>query len=155
MKLSTRQIIALFRALSDLKGAPTVARDGSIVYEPYDMGPKFKWNAAKDRNILRRFVEAHDEQVMEFQQELRALKKGFAAAADNPAENQRKLVDETDRVNEEIRSLAKEEIDVEGLLFLPASGLNIKTTKIPATVIEELMLLIEGEPDFDEDKSKK
>lgn len=155
MKLSTRQIIALFRALSDLNGAPTVARDGSVVREPYDMGPKFKWNAAKDRNILRGFVEAHDEQVMEFQLELRGLKKSFAERADNPAENQRKLVDETDRVNEEIRKLAKEEIDVEGLLFLPASGLNIKTTRIPPTVIEELMTLIEGDPEFDEDKPKK
>lgn len=155
MKLSTRTIIKLFKALSDLRGAPTVARDGSIVYEPYDMGPKFKWNSSKDRNVLRRHVEAHDEQVMDFQLALRALKKKFAEATDNPAENNRKLVEETDRINEEIRKLSKEEIEVEGLLFLPASGLNIKTTKIPPTVIEELMDLIEGEPDFDEDKSKK
>lgn len=159
MKLKNREIMALYAALTELRGAPTVVINSrgqkEALYEPYDMGPKFKWNAAKDRNILRRIAEAHEEQVMEFQLELRKIRRELAAAKDDPQENQRKLQAETDRVNDELRRLANTEEEVDGLLMLPASGLSIKTSKIPPTLIDELMVLIDGEPDFDKEEKPK
>jgi hypothetical protein len=159
MKLTTNDIIVLFQALTELRGAPNVVINErgqkQVVYEPYDMGPKFKWNAAKNRSILRRHVDANDEQVMDFRRGLQKLQRELAARNDDPKANQLAIQQETAKVNDEISKLAKEEIEVEGLLLLPATGLNIKTSKIPPTVIEELMPLIDGVPDFDEPAEKK
>lgn len=159
MKLTTNSIIVLFQALEALRGEPTVVINQrgqkEVVYQPYDMGPKFKWNAAKNRSILRRHVDAHDEQVMEFRLGLQKKQRELATKNDDPKANVAELQRLTAEVNDEISKLAKLEIDVEGLLFLPATGLNIKTSKIPPTVIEELMPLIEGEPEFDEPAEKK
>ncbi len=159
MKLQTKDIIALFQALTDLRGSPTIIVNSrgvkEVVNEPYDLGPKFKWNAAKNRNILRRFVEQHDEAVMEFRAELTKIRRELAASKDSPQDNAVRLQVEMDRINEEIRTLSKGEEEVPGLLMMPATGLNLKTSRIPPTVIEELMPLIEGEPDFDEAEKKK
>jgi hypothetical protein len=158
MKLKTVEIIALFQALSELKGKPTVVPQANgqvaVVHEPYDLGPKFTWNAAKNRAILRRHVEAHDEQVMDFSLKLRASKRKMAAAKDSPKEQQEQLQREIDDANTELRKLAQDTFDVEGLLKLPASGLNLKTSGIPPTLIEELMPLIEGEPDLGDEAKK-
>ena len=155
-KLTTNQIISLFNALSELRGIPSAVPDGrggtAVVFEPYDLGPKFIWNAAKDRNILRRHIEDHDEQVREFKVGLNKLRRELAASKDNPEENKQRLLEETERVNDEIRKLSKAEIEVDGLLKLPASGLNLRTSKVPPPLIEELMPLIEGEPDVGDPK---
>ena len=158
MELTTNEIIILFSALNELRGAPTIVINNrgqkEVVYEPYEMGPRFKWNAAKDRRILRRFVDDNDEQVMEFRLGLQKLQRELAASKDDPKANALKIQQETALVNDKIAKLAKEKIDVPGLLLLPASGLNLKTSRIPPTVIEELMILIEGEPDLEDEKPK-
>lgn len=156
MKLTTNQIISLFKALSALNGAPRVVLvDGreKVVEEPYALSPKVRWNAAKNRGVLRRIVETHDEVVLGYKNGLRAFRQKLDPSADQK-ENQRKFQEEVDRVNAEMEKLAKEEHEVDGLRTLTATGLNLKESPIPVAVVDDLMPLIDGDPDFEEPAKK-
>lgn len=159
MKLTTVDILALFQAHQELAGRPVIlpgpGGQPSMVREPYDLGPKFIWNAGKNLGILRRHAEDHDNQLRAFMGKLRAAKRKLEAAKDSPADVQAKHQEEINAANDEIRNLAKGEIEVSGLLKLPASGLNLKTSRLPPTVIEGLMLLIDGEPEFPAEEPAK
>lgn len=155
MKLKMKEIIVLFQALTALNGASRVVKvDGrdKVIEEPYALSPKFRWNASKNRNILRQLVDIRDEVAMGLQKGLRAFRAKLNPS-DDPKENQRKLQDEIDRVNDQLAALSNEEHEVEGLRTLTATGLNLKESPIPPSVIDELMTLIDGDPDF-EDKPK-
>ena len=157
MKLKTKEIIVLFQALSALGGTSrAVEIDGRrrVVDEPYMLSPKVRWNAAKNRNVLRRIVDLRDEVAMDYQKGLRAFRAKLNPS-DDPKENQRKLQDEVDRVNEKMEGLANEEHDVQGLRMLTATGLNLKESPIPPSVIDDLMPLIDGDPDFEADGKAK
>ncbi|MDQ5978466.1 MAG: hypothetical protein QG602_1440 [Verrucomicrobiota bacterium] len=157
MKLKTKAIIVLFQALSSLNGASRVVEiDGrkKVIEEPYALSPKVRWNAAKNRSILRRIVDVRDEVAMGYQKELRAFRAKLNPS-DDPKENARKFQDEVERINGLLADLAEDEHDVEGLRKLSATGLNLKESPIPPSVIDELMPLIDGDPDFEsEEKSK-
>jgi hypothetical protein len=152
MKLTTNQIIVLFKALSALNGAPRVVTvDGRerVVEEPYNLSPKARWNAAKNRGVLKRFVDTHDDVALGYQQGLRAFRKQLNPS-DDAKENARKLSEEVERVNELLMTLSKEVHDVDGLRAISATGLNLKESPIPVAVIDDLMPLIDGDPDFEE-----
>lgn len=157
MKLTTNQVISLFKALSALNGAAKVVNvDGRqrVVEEAYALSPKTRWNAAKNRGILKSIVETNDEVAMGYQKELRAFRQKLNPS-DDPKENARKLQDEVDRINELMLSLSREVHDVEGLRTLTATGLNLKESPIPVAVIDDLMPLIDGDPDFEEKPNSK
>ena len=154
MKLKTKEVISLFQALTALNGAQRVVDvDGQkkVVEEPYALSPKARWNAAKNRNTLRRIVDARDEVAMGYQKGLRAF-RATLNPSDDAKENAKKFKDEVERVNELLRELAEEEQDVQGLRTISATGLNLKESPIPPSVIDDLMPRIDGDPDFDEPK---
>lgn len=152
MKLSTVAVITLFRAHEALSGRPAVIQapngQSNVVTEPYEFGPKFIWNSAKNLCILRRHYDDHESQARAFMGRIRAAKKKLDALKDTPADAKAALEEEITTANEDLRKLAQDEIEVAGLLMLPASGLNLKITKLPPTIIEGLMPLIDGEPEF-------
>ena len=154
MKLKTKEIIAIFQALTALNGAQRVIDvDGrrKVVEEPYALSPKARWNAAKNRNILRRIVDVRDDVAMGYQRGLRSFRAALNPS-DDAKENAKKLQEEVDRINELLRELAEEEQDVQGLRTISATGLNLKESPIPPSVIDDLMPLIDGDPDFEEPK---
>lgn len=156
MKLKTKEVITLFQALTALNGAPRVVEvDGrqKVVEEPYALSPKTRWNAAKNRNILRRIVDVRDDVALGYQANLRAFRTA-QNPSDDPKENARKFKDEVDNVNAKLVELANEVHDVEGLRTLTATGLNLKESPIPPSVLDDLMPLIDGDPDFENDKAK-
>lgn len=155
MKLKIKDVIVIFQALTALGGAPRVVEvDGrkKVIEEPYALSPRARWNAAKNRNILRRIVDVRDDTAMEFQKELRAFQAKLNPS-DDPKENQRKLQEKIADVNAKLADLANDVVEVEGLRTITATGLNLKESPIPPSVIDDLMVLIDGDPDF-EDKPK-
>lgn len=161
MKLTLNQTIELFTALSALRGEPTVSTNErgqrEVVYVPFPLSEKVKWNAAKNRQILKRLVAAHDETLQDRKATINAQKKELlrAARAEEDPKVQAKKVQEAqnaiqdlvDEANEANRKLGKEEAEVEGLLMMPAKGFCLKTSNLPPPVLGDLMPLIEGEPE--------
>ncbi len=162
MKLTTNQVIDLFRALSELKGQPVSvtneAGQKQLIYEPYPMSNKARWNAAKNRDILKRLCAAHDEVMMENKAELDKVRRELMEAAKkeaDPAKKAEKLAEmrdvlneKTEEINDKIRKLSFEEQDVAGILTIPAKDLCPKGTNLSPVIVGELMPLLEGEPDF-------
>ncbi len=159
MKLSTVTVITLFQAHESLAGRPHVieGQNGqtTVVREPYEFGPKFLWNSAKNLCILRRHYDDHETQARAFMGKIRTAKRKLEAAKDTPADALAAIQEEIATANEDMRKLAQDTIEVEGLLLLPASGLNLKVTRLAPTVIEGLMPLIEGEPESPAEDSVK
>lgn len=162
MKLTTNQIIDLFKALSELKGVPHVVTGDNgqrqVVHDPYPMSNKARWNAAKNRDILKRLCAAHDEVMMENKADIDKVRRDLmtAAKAENDAakkaammaEMRETLNDKTEEINDKIRKLGSDEQEVAGILLIPAAGLVPKGTNLSPTIIGDLMPLLEGEPDF-------
>lgn len=151
MKLKVHQCISLFRALTALDGAPRVVDiDGRrrVVEEPFELSPKVRWNSVINRNKLRSIVESHEDFVRSKQKSIRAF-KAQQVPSDNPKENAQKLQEFVDSTNEEIQTVEKSEVEVAGLRTLVATGFNLKVSQIPVSVLEELMPLIDGDPDFE------
>jgi len=159
MKLSTVTVITLFQAHEALAGRPRVIEGNngqtSVVREAYEFGPKFIWNSAKNLCILRRHFDEHQAQARASMFKINVAKKKLVAQTDTPADALAAIQEEINTANEDMRKLAQDEIEVNGLLTLPASGLNLKVTLLPATVIEGLMPLIEGEPEFPAEEPAK
>jgi hypothetical protein len=169
MKLTTNQIIDLFKALTELRGSPSIIEGPNgkpeVVPIPYPMSEKAKWNAAKNRTILKRLVVAHDEMNQDRMAELNAFKKAQretwkseqdpAVKAQKIAEAKERVQDEVDRLNAAAIAVGRESQEVEGLLLIPAAGLCLKTSPIPPTIVSELMLLIDGDPDFEPEAAPK
>jgi hypothetical protein len=152
MKFTTSKIVRLFQAFTALDGAPrvvTINGQDKVVEEPYDLHAQARWNAIINRNKLRPFVEAHEDAVRSYRKSIAAFKVKQDPAAD-PKVNTRALAEEVTKVNDAIEELGNTEQDVEGLRKLKANGLNLRTSPIPVSVIEELLPLIDGDPDFDE-----
>lgn len=169
MKLTTNQIIDLFKAHDELRGAKTVVigDDGKkrvVAAEPYPMSEKVKWNAAKNRTILKRFVVANDELNQDALAVLQAAKnaqtltfrdeKDPKVKAEKQATAMAAVQAVVDQMNAEALKIGRLVQDVEGLLTMPASGFCLKTSAIDPVILSELMVLIDGEPDF-EDKPTK
>lgn len=162
MKLTTNQIIDLFNALSALRGEPTISINErgqkETVYVPYPLSDKVKWNAAKNRGILKRLVVAHDELMMDAKAEINAFKKDQIRAARTEQDPkvlaekmqaaQDAIQDKVDVANEQARVIGRQEQEVDSILLLPANGFCLKTSNIPPTILGELMPLIDGEPEF-------
>lgn len=167
MKLTTNQIIDLFKALCELRGAPQAGngRPGAEpILVPYPMSDKARWNAAKDRTILKRLVIAHDEMNQDAMAELTAFKKTQRETVkpdDDPKVRsakmeaaQRAIQVRVDEMNVGAVNVGRIEQEVDGLLLIPASGLCPRGSPIPPTLISELMPLIDGEPEFDEPQTE-
>lgn len=169
MKLTTNQIIDLFKALTELRGVPTPieGQNGKpeVVFTPYPMSEKVKWNASKNRAILKRIVVAHDEITQDAHTELVAFKRSQRndvdtevdpkVRADKLKKAQQIVQDRVDELNRDMVKIGRAEQEIEGLLLMPAKGFCLKTSAIPPTVISELMALIDGEPDFEKEDAPK
>lgn len=162
MKLTTNKIIDLFKALTELRGAPTLYGKGEnqqVIHTPYPLSEKVKWNAAKNRAILKRLVVASDELQQDAMTDLNLFKRqqreGFASESDPKAKAEkmmkaREIVQEKiDEMNAEALKIGRMEQDVEGLLLMPAKGFCLKTSSLPPTVLSELLELIDGDPEFE------
>lgn len=162
MEFTTTEITDLYKGLSDLRGEP-VASSGErgqpeIVYVPYQLGEKAIWNAAKNRSILKRFVIAHDEVKMDMKAEIDLFKKTLLREARSEQDEKQRglkmqaaqdaIQDKVDEMNTKLRKISKEKQVVDGLLFIPAKELFLKSSKIPPPIVSELMPLIDGEPEF-------
>lgn len=168
MKLTLNQVIDLFNALTALRGEPTVSVNErgqkETIFLPYPLSDRVKWCAAHNRQILKKFVVAHDEILEDRKAEINAFKKGElrrVRAIEDPKEQEKQMKvamdaiqDKVDEANESNRKIGRDEIVVEGLRMMPAKGFRLKNSNIPPTVVGELMLLIDGEPVFDEEKEK-
>lgn len=164
MKLTTNQVIDLFKALTELRGVPTPIEmpDGKteIVFTPYPLSDRVKWCAAQNRSILKRLVVAHDEIMQDAKHDLNAFKKSQRENVDSEpdakvkAEKLKKaqqiVQDRVDELNADMVKIGRTEQDVSGLRLMPAKGFCLKTSPIPPTIISELLVLIEGEPYFDD-----
>lgn len=168
MKLTNQQIKEQFEALTRLlDGRPrAVLIDGKqqIINEPYSLSAKARWNAAKNRSILRRLKETIDEQFESSVRDLRTFRSRLpipipTAPEDQiksmAADNQAKLEAETDRVNVEFGELLHCDNEVEGLLKIPAAGLGDVQKNAYGAFLDPLMPLLDGEPDFGEKKEKQ
>lgn len=156
MKLKIKEVISLYQAHQALNGAQRVIEvEGrkKVIEEPYALSPKTRWNAARNYSLLKRFVDDRDRVAVGYQAELRAFRAKLNPS-DDPKENQRKMQLEVERVNGLMTELAEKTEDVEGLRQITATGLNLKESPIPPSVIADLMPLIDGDPDF-EDPPKK
>ena len=166
MKLSNQQIKDLFEAHTRLlDGRPRlVTTDGKqqVVSEPYGLSQKVRWNAAKNRAILRRITEVIDEEYNATARRLRTFQAmmptpnpdlGKEHIEAEALANGKKMQIETDRENVEFGKLLDAEEEVTGLLKLPVAGLGDLKKNPYGAFLEVLLPLIEGEPDFGDDKA--
>jgi hypothetical protein len=152
LKLSTKRIIEIANALNALGGyQQIVIQQGNRipVTIPYDLTMRVRWAAAKNLAELRVIAEAHSYIVGQLRKEINAFKRGLDPAAD-PKENNRKIQDKVDEVNQKVDAASEEVHTVEKVQMMPAEGFNLKTSPIPPEVLTELMPLIEGEPNFED-----
>lgn len=169
MKLTLNQVIDLFNAHDALRGEPTVSVNErgakETIYVPYPLSDRVKWCAAHNRQILKKFVVAHDETLQDRKAEINAFKKNqlrTVNAIEDPKEREAKMKialdaiqDKVDEANASNRVVGREIVEVEGLRTMPAKGFRLKTSNIPPTIISDLMILIDGEPHFDDEKDEK
>lgn len=151
MKLTTKQIIDLGNALVNLNGHQEVVEQNgrrTAITVPYDLSVKARWNAGKNLSILKRLADAHTEIVNGYRRDLNLFKKNQDKSRD-AKDLAAEFSAEVERSNEAIRLLGAEGNDVEGLLKIPADGLNLKASPIPPEIIAELMPLLDGEPQFE------
>lgn len=164
MKLTRSQIIDLFNALTALRGEPTPSMDErgkpTTIYVPYPLSDRVRWCAAENRHILKKHVIAHEEVMQDKKIEIDAFKKKAIREAkhEDPKvqsakmqEAQEAIQDLVDGANQSAREAGREEIDVTGLRLMPAKGFFRKGSNLPPTIIGDLMVLIDGEPHFDDE----
>lgn len=161
-KFTLNQILDLYQALTDLRGSPIVVKENGqaqVVYEPYPLSDKARWNAGKNRAILKRYVQAHEELVQDDHAILAGLKRTkraeWISEKDVKERNEKReaasqaIQEAVDEMNVKTTQRGRVVEEVDGLLTIPAEGLCLKSSKIPPSVISELMVLIDGEPKFD------
>lgn len=166
MKLTTNQIIDLFKALTELRGVPTPIEGErgktEIVFTPYPLSDRVKWAAANNRSILKKIVVAHDEVTQDAHAELTAFKKSQRENIDNEPDQkvraekikkaQQIVQDRVDELNADMVKIGRHEQTVEGLRMMPAKGFCLKTSPLPPPILSELLALIDGVPYFEEEK---
>lgn len=166
MKLTLNQILDLYNALTALRGEPSISVNErgqkETIYLPYPLSDRVKWCAAHNRGILKKYVIAHDETLQDRKAEINAFKKTEmrrVRGIEDPKEQEKAMKvsmdaiqDVIDEANESNRKIGREEAVIEGLRLMPAKGFRLKTSNLPPTIIADLMPLIEGEPNFDEEK---
>lgn len=152
MKLTTAAALKLLSAINTLDGAlkvvPGPNGKPSVVIEPYDLSDKVKWNTAKNRRKLREL----EEMVSEERNSLITELKAFSGLLDRDAdvkENEARTAAKEAELDARLAAFLKEENEID-LLKIPAVGLKLKINRIMPSSIEQIMDLIDGEPQFDD-----
>jgi hypothetical protein len=137
------------KALGGYRRAVKLKDREEVVDQPYDLTVKARWNAAKNIEILQRHIATSDKVALSIQRDAQAFRKALEVDGKIPKEREVEFQTELKRVNARFEELAAAEIEVDGLLKIPARGLNLKTSPIPPAAIADIMLLLDGEPDLD------
>ena len=135
-----------------------------MIVEAYDLSPKFKWNAAKNKNKLRPIKEAFDEQRDTASARLRSMKVAFVApeSKDETAvqaafqAHLAKIEAAEFEENAKLAALGEQPNEIDGLLKLPADGIKIRARDPGLIGLLDLLMadFLDGEPDFGDTKPK-
>lgn len=135
MKLKITKVKELHEALLQLDGLEKVAHiDGKdkIVKEPFKLSGKSRWNIAKNVGILARKLEGFDKVRNDLVQEISEGKNIITK-------------DETEKIKafeKEIISVLETEEEIEGILTITKTDLNLDANAIPTWVIIALEPII-------------
>lgn len=164
--ITTRRALDYFEAFTRLDGYQrTIEVNGrpQVIVEAYDLSPKFKWNCAKNKNLLRPIKEAFEAEREAAGARIRAIKVAFSPGNDADktaieiAYAQHSLkVDQAEAAEDaKLAELGRQENTIDGLLKLPADGIKIRSRDPGLIAILDLLMdqFIEGEPHFGDTSS--
>lgn len=135
MKLLIKDIVTLHDALQALNGRQTVVKQDNkdvILVQPYDFGPKTRWNLAKNLRLVSNEIKTYSEIRDSI---IRSISGG-------QTEIDSKNRQQVDSFLAQMQEIEKKEIEVDGILTVNISDLKVDENKLSPAVLAGLMPIV-------------